>query len=173
MKKILYIFTIVIALVLFATGCKTAENDLPSTFDLPSSSDLPSSPAGSVPIELKPIKYTVKQKINVYFFWGDGCPHCAEAEILFNQIKDDYSDCYNLVAYETWKNPTNAAFLTQVFGKLNIAAADRGVPLFVMGDQYEIGYIEDMAQGILEKITNACSSDSYKDIIAPMLIRNN
>lgn len=26
--------------------------------------------------------------VNIYFFYGDGCPHCAEAEEFFDSIED-------------------------------------------------------------------------------------
>src|SRR5699024_2011339 len=42
--------------------------------------------------------------VNIYFFYGDGCPHCAEAEEFFDSIEDEYGDMYNIVFYETWSN---------------------------------------------------------------------
>lgn len=168
MKKIIYTFTFIIALVLFATGCKTSEKNTTITYVKPVASALPVTP-NAPKIALEPIEYKVKQKIDVYFFYGDGCPYCAQEEIFLNQIKDEYSDCINIISYETWKNPTNAQFLTQLSDKLKIVQSERGVPLTVIGDQHEVGYVESMAQGLLETMTNACSSDNYVDIIAPML----
>ena len=48
--------------------------------------------------------------VNVYFFHGDGCPHCAEAEEFFNSIEDEYGDMFDVVSYEVWYNETNAEF---------------------------------------------------------------
>ena len=28
-------------------------------------------------------------KVKIYFFRGEGCPHCAEAEEFFDSIKDE------------------------------------------------------------------------------------
>ena len=35
-------------------------------------------------------------KVNIYFFFGDGCPHCAKEERFFNDLKKEYGDYYNL-----------------------------------------------------------------------------
>ena len=49
-----------------------------------------------------------KDKINVYFFHGDGCPHCENATKFFDSIKKEYEKYYNLEKYEVWYNEENS-----------------------------------------------------------------
>ncbi len=156
MKKTLRIFAIMITLVLFVSGCKTAEEG-GKTIDT------------FVDLKLAPVNYEVKQKINVYFFYGDGCHFCAAAENFFKNIEEEYGDCYNLVKYETWNDSKNSATLTKMFEEFNIAQKDRGVPFIGIGDYHETGYVDSMAQDLLEKITNACSDPDYEDVVGPLI----
>jgi thiol-disulfide isomerase/thioredoxin len=41
--------------------------------------------------------------LNVYFFWGDGCPHCAEEEPFLESLEKKYPQV-NVVDYEVWYN---------------------------------------------------------------------
>lgn len=47
-------------------------------------------------------------KVNIYFFWGKGCPHCEQEHEFFENIKEKYGDYYNLYTFETWYNEENA-----------------------------------------------------------------
>jgi len=33
-----------------------------------------------------------KEKINIYFFHGNGCPHCEDATKFFDSIKEKYGE---------------------------------------------------------------------------------
>ena len=54
------------------------------------------------------------KKVNVYFFRGEGCSHCAEAEEWFDSIKEEYSEYYNLIDYEVWYNTDNSDLMQKV-----------------------------------------------------------
>ena len=47
---------------------------------------------------LVPITAEAKSKYNVYLFYGDGCPHCAEEEEFFEGYLKENDDI-NLVKY--------------------------------------------------------------------------
>ena len=32
------------------------------------------------------------KKVNVYFFYGNGCGYCAKAEEFFDSLKEDFGD---------------------------------------------------------------------------------
>ena len=34
------------------------------------------------------------KKVKVYFFRGEGCPHCEDAETFFQSIQESYGDLY-------------------------------------------------------------------------------
>ena len=78
--------------------------------------------------------------VNIYFFWGDGCPHCEEEKPFLDSLVSEYSQV-NLVDYEVWYNRDNQAVLLQFSQALGFEPS--GVPVTVIGDQYWIGFRED------------------------------
>lgn len=89
-------------------------------------------------------------KVNIYFFRGEGCSHCAEAEEFFESIKDEYGEYFNLVDYETWYNTDNQKLMEQVAAARDEEA--NGVPYIIIGDQSWNGYSSDYDDAIKTKI---------------------
>lgn len=104
-----------------------------------------------------------EEKINVYLFWGDGCPHCEEAIKFFNSIEDEYGKYYKLVKYEVWNDQDNSKLMDEVASKLKEQVS--GVPYIVIGNKTFNGYAESYDDQIKEAIKNAYESDSYKDVV--------
>ena len=106
-----------------------------------------------------------KDKINVYLFRGEGCPHCAEAEEWFDTLKDDeeYSKYYILVDYEVWYDEDNAKLMDKVAEKLGTEA--NGVPFLVIGDKYYSGFAESMVDQIKTSIKEAYENEEYVDVV--------
>ena len=42
-----------------------------------------------------------KEKVNLYLFWGDGCPHCAAEEELLTDLENEYENL-SVTKYEVW-----------------------------------------------------------------------
>jgi len=80
-------------------------------------------------------------RVAVYFFHGDGCPHCAEAETWFESIEEEYGSKYRIVAYEVWNNEDNAKLMQQVAELRGDDAS--GVPYIIIGDKSWIGFSEN------------------------------
>lgn len=89
-------------------------------------------------------------KITIYFFHGDGCPHCAEESIFLNQLQDQYEDKINIVKYEVWHNSDNDILYSKVKSYLNTSA--RGVPFTVIGTKYFSGYTSYVGEDITDAI---------------------
>ena len=51
------------------------------------------------------------KEVNIYFFRGQGCSHCAEAEEWFKSIEEELGDRFEIVDYETWYNEDNAELM--------------------------------------------------------------
>ena len=51
---------------------------------------------------MMPVLANAQDKVTIYFFRGDGCPHCADAEEFFDTIKNDneYKDKFEIKDYE-------------------------------------------------------------------------
>lgn len=103
-----------------------------------------------------------KEKINVYLFWGDGCPHCEHAKEFFNN-NSEYNRYYDLVEYEVWYDIDNEKLMEKVKEELNISVT--GVPLIVIGSKYFSGYSGSLNEKINETILSMYNSKEYVDIV--------
>lgn len=74
----------------------------------------------------------------IYFFRGEGCPHCADAEEWFESIESEYGEKFAIVDYETWYDTDNA----ELMQKVSDARGDNatGVPYIIIGDKSWIGF---------------------------------
>lgn len=91
-----------------------------------------------------------KNKVNIYFFWGDGCPHCEKEKAFFNRIKEEYGAYYNLYTFETWENEDNAKLL-KVFAQ-NMNTTVDGVPFTIIGSKFFSGFTEEREEKIISAI---------------------
>ena len=93
---------------------------------------------------------TDSKEVNVYFFRGEGCPHCEEAETWFESIEEEMGSKFNIVDYETWYNTDNAE-LMQTVAKARGEEAE-GVPYIIIGDMSWNGFTEDYGDEIKDQI---------------------
>lgn len=100
------------------------------------------------------------KKINIYFFHGNGCPHCEEAKKFFDNIDEDYKKYYNLIDYEVWYNEENAELMQKVAD--NLGQEVTGVPYLIIGKKtwsgYSTDYDEEIKQTIKEEYEKAVDS---------------
>ena len=101
-------------------------------------------------------------KVTLYLFHGDGCPHCAE-EIKFLDSIDDKYDNLEIVKYEVWYNDENAEFLQKV--KEGFSITNNGVPTTVIGDTLIMGYGTGTGSKI-ERAIKHYSEENYTDYVA-------
>ncbi len=100
----------------------------------------------------------------IYFFWGDGCPHCAAQKPFLEQLERDYPGL-EVRMYETWKDAGNADYLMEMAKAYGTTA--RGVPMTFIGD-YEptVGFADYMKDGIESKVAycieNGCIDPASK-----------
>lgn len=75
--------------------------------------------------------------VYLYFFWGDGCPHCAEAEPFLKSLAQQYPTL-KIEAFEVWYNVENQTLYKRMSETHGFKA--QYVPAIFLGDQYWIGY---------------------------------
>lgn len=46
--------------------------------------------------------------VNLYFFNGDGCPHCADENVFLQEMSEAYGDQLVIHSFEVWYNADNA-----------------------------------------------------------------
>ena len=112
-----------------------------------------------------PFSVNAKEKVKVYLFRGEGCPHCQEAEEFFDSIKSEYGKYYELIDYETWYDTDNADLMKKVADKLGEEVS--GVPYIIIGKKTWNGYAstyDDAIKSTIKSEYNKSVSKRY-DVI--------
>ncbi len=115
-------------------------------------------------IDLQDVEYN-SEKVNIYFFWGNGCPHCEEEFTFFNEIEKEYSKYYNLNTFEVWYDEENEKILKSFARKMNDQVS--GVPYTIIGNQSYIGFGEEEKEKMIDAIISQHknSYDVYFDLL--------
>ena len=107
-----------------------------------------------------PLFVEAKENVVLYFFHGDGCPHCKEETKFLKKMSKKYS-YLKIVKYEVWYNEDNSTLLDKVFDAYKIPVF--GVPTTIIGDIYISGYDDTIGEKIERAIEYYSShkSDDY------------
>jgi glutaredoxin len=106
-----------------------------------------------------------EEVVDVVFFYGVGCPHCAELEEFLDEIKDDYN--LNIVDYEVYQNESNRELAKKLAAEYGDSF--RGVPMTFIGDKIFIGFSDRIGEEIETKIqscTEECCDSPLEKIKA-------
>lgn len=98
-----------------------------------------------------------EQKVNIYFFWGDGCPHCAEEHAFFQEIEEEYGQYFNLYTFEVWFNDDNAELLEIFAEEMNDTV--KGIPYTIIGDKSFTGFNDAKKDLIISAIEEQRMND--------------
>lgn len=109
-----------------------------------------------------------KDKLNIYIFWGDGCPHCKHLAEFLGEKQSEIGDKISLYTFEVWKDKNNLSFLKS-FGKF-LGENPKGVPYMIIGDKTYSGFSEtdeETKQEIINLIKTEASkadkTDKYQE----------
>ncbi len=97
--------------------------------------------------------------VAIYFFWGDGCPHCAQAEPFLATLAQTYPNV-EVRAYEVWYVEENQALFKQMTAAYGFEPS--AVPTIFIGDRHWVGYAEQLAPEI-EAAVAACVASGCRD----------
>jgi len=103
--------------------------------------------------------------VNLYMFWGDGCPHCKHADETFQPYVEKHSNV-KYHKFEIYKSKDNQQKMRAVGDKLDIEAS--GVPLIVVGDKVYLGFSPATSKEV-EKRLEYCSKKSCPDSVAEIV----
>lgn len=105
------------------------------------------------------------EKVILYFFWGDGCPHCAKEEIFLDTLRKKYPQL-EVKSYEVWHNRVNALFFSYMAESAGIPST--GVPVTFINTEVFAGFDDRKAREIESRIQycirgkNTCVDPSEK-----------
>ena len=100
-------------------------------------------------------------KTELYFFYGEGCPHCSNAKPFLEKLKIEYPNL-NVKSYEIYNNKENR----KLFSALGDACAEdiSGVPAFFIGDDAFVGYASSMDNHIRQLVENCLANNCESPI---------
>lgn len=105
-------------------------------------------------------------KNTLYFFWGQGCPHCAAAKPFLEELKKKYPG-FKVSAYEVYNSPENLDIMR------NMAKAHgtepQGVPTFFYGDKVFVGFSQNIAQEIERAVSTGIKTGKQPDAAKKVL----
>lgn len=85
-----------------------------------------------------------QEKLELIYFWGDGCPHCAKEKVFLDKLEKKYPEL-EIKRYEVWYNQENQRFFQETARERNITQL--GVPLTIIKDKNFVGYMDDDTSG--------------------------
>lgn len=95
------------------------------------------------------------KKGTLYFFWGEGCPHCAAAKPFLAELQKKYPSL-NISSHEIYNSPENLAKL-RTMAKL-LDKEPTGVPTFFYSDKMFTGFNERITQDIETAVSTGMRS---------------
>ena len=106
-------------------------------------------------------------KINLYLFYGDGCPHCEELLEYLNTLPYTTRRKINLYTFEVWYNEDSYNLFMNMGEKLDIEM--KSIPFLFVGDTYFEGFRQkdkkEIKKSIEEYVKNTDKKDLYKEYL--------
>ena len=100
------------------------------------------------------------ETVNIYFFWGDGCPHCETAKPVLEEIAAQ-DPRVNLHKFEVYNNEANLDLFFEFGAAYGIEP--RGVPTIFVADKVWVGYSANIQMDINQTI-ETCLASSCTDL---------
>jgi len=85
-----------------------------------------------------------QEESEAFFFWGQGCPHCAEEEVFLEELKDRYPSL-KIKSFEVYRNKENRSIFEKVAQGYGVDSGS--VPAFFIGNDYQIGFLSPDTTG--------------------------
>jgi len=98
--------------------------------------------------------------ITIYVFRGEGCPHCADEEVFLADLIARYPNV-KVMDYETWYDADNQALFNQIADAYDFKP--QGVPTTFVGDQYVVGFNDNIATQIEDAVKYYMELGTYPD----------
>lgn len=116
------------------------------------------------------ISANASESITAYFFYGDGCPHCAKEMQFLQEMQEVYPNL-EIKSFEIYRSKENALLLQKIGKSLKTDVS--GVPFSVIGDEYFVGYAENITSEEIKSQIEKCNNGGYSDKIANIMNSEN
>lgn len=115
--------------------------------------------------------------VTIYFFWGEGCPHCADEEPILESLAQKYPQV-KIQDYEVWYDKANQEIFKKVAEVMGFEP--KGIPVTIIGEKYWVGFREqykaEFEAAVKECIFNTCKSKIDTEVLstpAPSEVQTN
>jgi len=108
-------------------------------------------------------------KVDIHFFYGDGCTVCAKEHLLLAELKERYGEALEIHDYEIWYHPELKPLLFEM-------AAERGVevdavPVTFIGPRVWIGFDEAAGEEMIATIEAILTGASVEATSPSAIVR--
>lgn len=105
----------------------------------------------------------------VYFFWGEGCPHCAAAKPVLEDIRVRHPGTV-VRAYEVFNSAENRTLFAGMTARQGFEPS--GVPTILLGERHWVGWGgaatgDDLERAVVACLASGCS-DAGAGLAAPL-----
>ena len=137
---------------------KRITQDSPGDRKLPVAEKQPQKTGPLKRKSVSPTSHPIQKSIVIYFFWGQGCPHCAEEKIFLSEISKKFPVIIR--DFEVWYNKDNASLLNKM--AKSYKSKTSGVPVTFIGEHAFIGFSNTSGEDI-EKTIGGCLKEECFD----------
>jgi thiol-disulfide isomerase/thioredoxin len=114
---------------------------------------------GSASVKKSGFSYPVdNDSVDVYFFYGEGCPHCADVQPFLAEMEKRYR--LNLQRFDIYTNRSHISLFDEFSDDYGLPSGRRGVPAVFISGTYFVGdtmILEDLEDVIEEAIVETTS----------------
>lgn len=122
--------------------------------------------AGPVSIGGASVSAQAGEPIHLYFFWGDGCPHCATEKVFLARLVERFPRV-EVHDFEVYYSEANRDAMIRMAAKFGFDPT--GVPLTFVGNRYWVGFAEDPVGKDIQSAVAACILSGCPDAGAGIL----
>lgn len=97
--------------------------------------------------------------VTLYFFWGEGCPHCERAKPFLEELEHKYP-ALRIESCEVLKHRENIPRLMEMAKACNQEAT--GVPTFIIGNRMLSGFSQETAAELEQLVKSALDEVAAK-----------
>ncbi len=115
---------------------------------------------------VKPV-FASEDRVKIYFFWSDGCPHCAKEKIFLESLENKYEEV-EVKDFNIGASQENIEIFREVGKRLK---AEMGyIPFVIVGEEYFIGYLDDQTTGQeIEEAVKCALDEGCPDVVEDLI----
>lgn len=107
--------------------------------------------------------------LNVYLFYGEGCPHCKKEEKYLKIYEEKYASLH-IHRFEVYYSDANM----QLFERMaqSMGASVSGIPFLIIGDEYIVGFDETLTPARIQDRIEECLTRKCPDPVRAILVQH-